>query len=478
VIGLSSRAVPRASRPADIPQDADDLGAYFADVTRIDLLTPEREKSLAAELATTETAAWRVALAHDDVAREIPRIVNPLLVTPIPTPRASHALVLRKADPDRECIETLISELKRERSRPKPSWWRKAPTPASAALMDDLRRHGAAAKRTREAFVTANLRLVIAMAKRYRVGGSISLPDLIQDGNIGLMHAVGRFDPERGLRFSTFACWWIRHFIGRAIENTASTVRIPVHMRHAMRGIETARTKLTLQLGRAPTTSELATAAKVAERDVTRLEHMLVGQASSLNEPLNFQSGGENTELTRLDVLEGDGRAPDDSVQDGRSAEQLQRHIARLKPMEADIIRNRFGFAHREDTFKEIGKRYSLTRERIRQVQEIALDKLRGYVEHDRLEAEARRFAAHVAREIPEAKVELEVTEASSGRTPATFRMDVRIGPRVAVITWCDDRRYRVVDQSPGDGWPMDPAEAYDATVALALAQRALAREA
>ena len=465
------RAVPSEKRSIDVvPQEADDLSAYFADVTRIDLLSPEREKSLASELVEAETAAWRVALVHDDVIREIPRVINPLLEAPIESvPRGARAADMRKIDPDRVCVLALTRELERERARPKPLWWRKVATKASRALVADLRRHNADAERIRHEFVTANLRLVIAMAKKYRTGGAVSLPDLIQEGNIGLVHAVGRFEPERGLRFSTFACWWIRHFIGRCIENTASTVRIPVHMRQTMRGIESSRTRLVAQLGRAPTTYELATEADLAEHEVARLAGFLVGQASSLDE---FVNTDEADGPTRVDVLVADERAPDDVLHDDRTAEQLQRHIARLKPMEIDIIRNRFGFVSREDTFEAIGRRYNLTRERIRQVQEIAIGKLRRYVEHDRLEAEARRFAASVEREVRAAKVELEIPP-SPGES---FRLDIRIGSRVAVITWRDDRRFSVADHSPYADAP--PADAFSTTIALALAKRALEREA
>jgi RNA polymerase primary sigma factor len=446
-----------------VPQEADDLSAYFADVTRIDLLSPEREKSLAAELVAAETAAWRTALAHDDVAREVPHIINPLLEAPIRTARATE---MRKVDPDRTCIETLARELARERGRAQPLWWHKSRSKAGEQLVTNLRQHNAAAASARHEFVTANLRLVIAMAKKYRTGGSIALSDLIQEGNIGLVHAVGRFEPERGLRFSTFACWWIRHFIGRCIENTASTVRIPVHMRQTMRSIESARTRLASTLGRAPTTLELATAADLTEKEVARMAQFLVGSASSLDEPV---IAGEEEGAMRIDVLVSDGRAPDDHVHAMRMGEQIHRHLKRLKPMEAEIIRNRFGFTSREDTFDAIGQRYSLTRERIRQVQEIALGKLRRYMEHDRLAAEARRFAADAEIAVPAARVDLE-TPASPGES---FRLDIRIGARVAVITWRDDRRFSVADHSPYADAP--PADAFSTTIALALAQRALA---
>lgn len=460
----------RLPRSVEVPQEPDDLGSYFKDVTRIDLLSLDRERSLAEKLVSSETAAWHVALEHDEVAHATPRIISPIIGTPIgAVPRGTRAGEMRKLDPDRVCIAALERELGRERDRKPSLWWKRSRTPAAAKLVAELRRHNAEAVHVRDAFVTANLRLVVSMAKRYRTNVSVSMSDLIQEGNIGLVHSVGRFEPERGLRFSTFAVWWIRHFMGRCIENTASTVRIPVHMRQTIRGIGTARGRLLAQLGRLPTVAELATETGLPVGDIERLKLFLVGKASSLDELINPE---EPDSLTRVDVLVADGPATDDIVDGDRMSDRLHRHIERLKPMEAAVIRSRFGIGGaREDTFKDIGAHYNLTRERIRQVQENALKKLRRYVERDRLEVEARRFVAQVEDETSEAKVDLDVPVKPGG----LFRMDVRIGARVAVITWTDDRAYRIVDHSPYA--TMEPAEAHNATFALLFAKRMLASQ-
>src|SRR4029079_2745354 len=128
----------------------------------------------------------------------------------------------------------------------------------------------------REEFVRANLRLVVTMARRYDRGG-MPLSDLIQEGNLGLMHAVSRFDYRRGLRFSTYACWWIRHAIGRALADKARAVRIPVHMLEAQQWLDRARRQLVGELGRPPTPQELAKAARVPLAKLNQMHRYIMG---------------------------------------------------------------------------------------------------------------------------------------------------------------------------------------------------------
>ena len=156
----------------------------------------------------------------------------------------------------------------------------------AGAYVDEVRQAHRDAANLRDEFVRANLRLVVTMARRYDRGG-MPLADLIQEGNLGLMHAVSRFDYRRGLRFSTYACWWIRHAIGRALADKARAVRIPVHMLEAQQQLEKVRQALVGELGRPPTPQELAKAARVPLAKLNQMHRYIMGQPMSLDRPVH-----------------------------------------------------------------------------------------------------------------------------------------------------------------------------------------------
>jgi RNA polymerase primary sigma factor len=227
----------------------------------------------------------------------------------------------------------------------------------------------------KERMIEANLRLVISIAKRYRCR-SMSFEDLVQEGIIGLMSAVTRYDPKKGYRFSTYATHWIRQAIGRAIDNQGRMIRLPSHVSDAVRKLERCRLLLSRRLGRQPSLEELALEAGIPAKKIATL-------MQSAQEPLSLDALLGESEETPLGDLLFDLQAPDPehTTIRARSREALEDILQVLKPRERRVIERRFGFADgRVYSLQEVGDLLQMSREGVRQIEVRALKKLKQAV--------------------------------------------------------------------------------------------------
>src|SRR5471030_1027366 len=263
-------------------------------------------------------------------------------------------------------------------------------------------------KAARDHMISANLRLVVKIAMDYKDFG-LPLLDLISEGNIGLIKAVERFDPRKGGKLSTYAAWWIKQSIKRALANQSKTIRLPVHLVDKIAKMRRMAMMLTEQLGREPTDEELAIELQIPTSKVAHLKSVSVRPAS-LDAPI-----GEDGDSGTFGEIVGDENAtsPFENLREKNLGSDLHEMVDSLDKREAEIIRLRFGLDGRDElTLEEVGKRFHVTRERIRQVEYLAISKMRkAMAKHeairttDEIEEEDRqRQRMAVIREFVESK--------------------------------------------------------------------------
>ena len=393
---------------------------YFRDISEYRILTASEEKSAFEDMEKILREAWKNALEvpqiHPDfsyvikdvlkanlgriheaartyAAREGDPEVQKILRSKAPgmfSHRNRFSNTLMRIDPDLIILDGVITKFSRYL---KPG---KIPPPQGDTPKDpkrktlsskDLNAKQLAALREknkltrkyrriitnkRNAFLAANLKLVISVAKKYR-GHSLTFDDMIQEGNMGLMTAIGRFDHRLGYKFSTYATWWIRQSITRALSVKDRTIRLPVHLHEIYYRVRRVTSDLKEKLSRNPTPEEVAEAASLRPDQIKDYSHLFV-------EPESLDAGHDSDDDRTLGEFIPDGETvpSDEATEHFRLSDEIQDLLKTLTPREEDILRRRFGIGQARDyTLQEIAERYHLTRERIRQIEAKGLEKLR-----------------------------------------------------------------------------------------------------
>ena len=404
-IATARPAPVQALNVTDRPTEGEALDVYFKELERENLMRPDEELAAATRILELRQRYWAILLSYVplhrgifelvtsglskdklemvDVKRAKTQVIGKRGVTPESSAVIALAEQLADADPSSDIADRIAAEVQALlHGRNDGGHLKLRAAQRKSDRFDEYARGVERARlhlhAARSEFARANLRLVVSMAHRYRRSGRMSLADLIQEGNVGLLTAVDRFNPRRGFRFSTYGSWWIRHAISRALSDRGRAVRLPVHVIELQSKLSKIRREYEHKHGHEPELEVLASLADVPKEKIERFGRVLL-------EPDTPRDDGSEPGRPRgIDALADDEPAVDQRIESFELDGALQGALETLRPMEAEILRLRFGLDGSQGlTLREIGEVYSLSRERIRQIQQRALNKLRDSLQED-----------------------------------------------------------------------------------------------
>lgn len=328
----------------ETPENTETLDSLYSDLAELNL-----------EITVTDEAAQEAVVASDEWAVEAEEEAS--------APEAETTRVYADNDVADDSVRLYLREIG------------KIPLLSAEEELALAQQVVAGDKGAKDKMAEANMRLVVSIAKRY-VGRGLDLLDLVQEGNTGLLRAVEKFDPDKGFKFSTYATWWIRQAITRAIADQARTIRIPVHMVETINKLLRTQRRLTQEMNREPTNDEIA---KEMEIDVDKVEHIMKIKQDISSLDASIRDDEEESVLSDF-IEDEDTVSPEDSAANQLLKEQVNGVLSALTEREQKIIKLRFGLEDgKQHTLEEVGQEFAVTRERIRQIEAKALAKLRKH---------------------------------------------------------------------------------------------------
>jgi RNA polymerase primary sigma factor len=368
-----------AAKPVDLQVAKDDLVAKAKkagkidqrDITSVIADTPENAEVL--DALYTELADASIEVTASAEGEEDPAIADPALADDEWTMEEGEEVVAE----DQHYLDDIADDSVRLYLRE----IGKIPLLSAEEELELANRVVAGDKDAKDKMAEANMRLVVSIAKRY-VGRGLDLLDLIQEGNTGLLRAVEKFDPGKGFKFSTYATWWIRQAITRAIADQARTIRIPVHMVETINKLLRTQRRLTQELNREPTNEEIAAAMEI---EVDKVEHIMKIKQDISSLDASIRDDEEESVLADF-IEDEDTISPEESATNQLLKEQVKGMLGALTEREQKILKLRFGLEDgKQHTLEEVGQEFSVTRERIRQIEAKALAKLRKHKDAKKL---------------------------------------------------------------------------------------------
>ncbi|MCK4418396.1 sigma-70 family RNA polymerase sigma factor [Candidatus Aerophobetes bacterium] len=367
-VDAGSEEVEKIEEPSDIGIEASDgIGGYLQEIGKTSLLSAEEEKRYGRKIRESKKILRGKVLEFANLLEKNPYLHS--LAEREEVNREDLWMARKKSKRVKKLTNFIVKLSEEEKDNLNPEDKEKF-----LKLQKEITEANFYYERYRDRMIRANLRLVVSFAKKY-IGRGVPFLDLIQEGNIGLSRAVDKFDYQRGNRFSTYASWWIRQSLSRAISDQSRTIRVPIHITELMKKVKKASQELEQELGRIPATKDIAKRCSLPLEKVEKVQRVIT-KSTSMDMPI-----GEDEDSHLIEIIENEkAKSPFEEVNLRYLKKEIDKLIEEVEDSrEREILKLRFGTENGWDcTLQEIGEKYGVTRERIRQIEAKVLDQLRG----------------------------------------------------------------------------------------------------